>query len=50
MTGLAIIHDADMIKYTGYKARGQMTGTAVIVGWHMVGRRRFSSGGCTVVT
>jgi len=50
MTGAAVIHDPCMIKGPGYKARGQVTHTAVTTRWHMVGGRRFSSCGCTVVT
>ena len=38
-----------MVKGRRYKARGLVAVAAVIVGWHMVRRRHFSSGGYTIV-
>ena len=49
MAGAAVIHDADMIKGRGYKARGLVAVAAIAIGWHMVRWRDFSSGGCTIV-
>ena len=50
MTGAAVIHDANMIKGSRYKARGLVAHVAILGCWHMVWRRSFSSGGCTIVT
>lgn len=49
MTGTAIIHDAGMVKSCRYKARGDMTHMAIIIGWHMVRRRRLAWGSCAIV-
>ena len=49
MTGTTVICDANMIKGCWYKARGQVAVAAITVGWHMVWRGGFSSGGCTIV-
>ena len=49
MTGSTVIYDASMIKGSRYKARGLVAHAAIIVGWHVVGRWYFSSGGCTIV-
>ena len=50
MTGAAVIHDANMIKGSRYKARGLVAHVAILGCWHMVWRRSFSSRGCTIVT
>ena len=48
MTRRAVIHDVDMIKGPRYKARGLVTDTAIIIGWHM--GATFSSGDISIVT
>ena len=49
MAGAAVIHDANMIKGTRYKACGLVTHVAILACWHMVRWRNFSSGSCTIV-
>jgi hypothetical protein len=48
MTGLAVIHDANVIKRRRNKARSLMALNAVTIGWHMIDG--FSCGGITIVT
>ena len=50
MAGSTVIHDAGMIKGSWYKTRGLVALVAITVGWYMIGRWYFSSGGCTIVT
>lgn len=50
MTGLTVINDANMVKGSWNEARGLVTDAAILGGRHMVWGRRFSSGGCTIVT
>ena len=49
MTGSTVIYDAGMIKGSRYKARGLVAHAAITVGWHMIGRWYFSSGGCAIM-
>ena len=49
MAGVAVIHDADMIKGRRYKAGSLVAVAAISVGWHMVRWWNFSSCGCTIV-
>ena len=48
MTGLAVVHDPDMIKRCRHEARGLMTVSTITVGRHMV--VGFTGGGITIVT
>ena len=49
MAGATVVHDADMIKGPGYKARSLVAVAAITVGWHMVRWWNFSSGSCPIV-
>ena len=49
VAGCAAIHDAYMIKGCRQKPGGLVAVPAISVGRHMVSRRSFSSGGCTIV-
>jgi hypothetical protein len=53
MTGRAVVHDTGMIEHRSDEAGGVMTGTAILVCYHVSGcfacRKNIVMAGCTVI-